>query len=1252
MSQQRFTDIERMAIWEAWGRKCAYTDEPVDFDSMFIDHIIPEFLLDEPDNLKKLLTELSLPEDFDITSYKNLCPCKRSPNLKKGAKILPGTIIFKLDIAASYADKIEERVAKLSRKHSVSQARGRLRIDLKKESLSVTDAVKESLSYADRLEEEGHEIDRKQLRSLLDEYSGKYASTFIDATVLEQNSGDTPLDKRIDSIREMVMNKSQTAMKLLNELWDELTDDTDPRIKFRVLANIGTALVHSGLQKEGAEKYLEAYNKVPSYEKAAAYNVLGLTLLGRADEAIDFGNEALKRIVDQGLSSSMYAASKYSTAGADPTNLIPPAHLDLAGVVINKIDYLRALNKEEWRNEALNAAIKFPNDKDIVRFAADARLEEIFGSGMDRTYIVSASDQTLIEQVIQGLSNAWQDELAKEVVSDTSCAMNLCSAYRSLRNYPAAIEVGKQALAVESDSQTIKGTLLRLGIESEDKQLVEQLTQNVQMNVEIMISLSAYYTNTAQWGKIISLDAHRTLLTEQHDLQVFSALLILAKTKLRIELDPINAISKFVEEFPKSAAGMIILSPLASEYGDENTANSLFQGAIDRSASLSTPEKYMLARLAFHKSDFESVKILLNWVPLDNDSDALHLLCSAYVNLRPSIHTTDVARKLYEVFDGHAYYNRVAGSLFYNAGLLNEAESALKKSLLTEPTIGQAHIALINTYLRRGDEKKATDHVLSIDTSSLVGSPYQKMGIAQLMAKYGRAEEAARFAYQVATVSQNDPKALQLYAGMFLTNQDARLIPERELVENDTWIEYEENGRNKHMVVEHEDSHFADSFPPAHAFAKAFLGKKIGDQVEWEVKPSTVRKIKIINVKHKYLAFLHEMMSSFNTKFPDETGFYQLEIQGDNLEPIFEEVRKASARQQSLVDMYVNGPLPLAMVQQFSGKSVKEVANQIIASGHEIHTCAGNARERVQAIESAINAFDMGLVFDTYTACRVVDLGLMPKLKEIYGRLIVSRATMDELLAWKESHADKNNAFMTIDYQDGQFVRTEYTKEQVESYIIGIENMINVIKVNCEIVAPAIPDVISDNHKQLLEVLDETILHPTIIASQENVLLVSEDIKFREISEQALSQRGVWLQPILIGLMSETKISLDEYIGYLRGLAEFRHGFLTVNASILLSSTSYDPSLQTFDLLARLIGGENADYKTHIEVILSCVSSVAYTKLDETNKKRVMGTMIERGMVIAFRLGRVREIVSLIRNACPYAYRPYFEAWLKGHFFT
>jgi hypothetical protein len=94
MAKYQFSPIQRMAIWKAHQGKCAYRGELIPFDDLEIDHILPESLLENPDELERIKLEYGLSSDFDINSYYNWLPSCHKCNSTKSDRVYSKSAIF------------------------------------------------------------------------------------------------------------------------------------------------------------------------------------------------------------------------------------------------------------------------------------------------------------------------------------------------------------------------------------------------------------------------------------------------------------------------------------------------------------------------------------------------------------------------------------------------------------------------------------------------------------------------------------------------------------------------------------------------------------------------------------------------------------------------------------------------------------------------------------------------------------------------------------------------------------------------------------------------------------------------------------------------------------------------------------------------------------------------------------------------------------------------------------------------------
>lgn len=107
MADYPFTHSERYAVYVAHGEVCYICREPVDLMSMQVDHVVPEHLADDADELKKVLTSFGLPDDFDLNSYENWMPACAPCNNRKRGRVFKSTPLIQLELQRA-AEKASE----------------------------------------------------------------------------------------------------------------------------------------------------------------------------------------------------------------------------------------------------------------------------------------------------------------------------------------------------------------------------------------------------------------------------------------------------------------------------------------------------------------------------------------------------------------------------------------------------------------------------------------------------------------------------------------------------------------------------------------------------------------------------------------------------------------------------------------------------------------------------------------------------------------------------------------------------------------------------------------------------------------------------------------------------------------------------------------------------------------------------------------------------------------------------------------
>ncbi len=91
MKKHKFTIAEHFALWRVYGQTCFYCEQPLAFTEITIDHIIPEHISDDVEQLQAIKFQYGLDTDFAINDYCNWVPAHPHCNRGKGTTIFPPT---------------------------------------------------------------------------------------------------------------------------------------------------------------------------------------------------------------------------------------------------------------------------------------------------------------------------------------------------------------------------------------------------------------------------------------------------------------------------------------------------------------------------------------------------------------------------------------------------------------------------------------------------------------------------------------------------------------------------------------------------------------------------------------------------------------------------------------------------------------------------------------------------------------------------------------------------------------------------------------------------------------------------------------------------------------------------------------------------------------------------------------------------------------------------------------------------------
>ena len=230
------------------------------------------------------------------------------------------------------------------------------------------------------------------------------------------------------------------------------------------------------------------------------------------------------------------------------------------------------------------------------------------------------------------------------------------------------------------------------------------------------------------------------------------------------------------------------------------------------------------------------------------------------------------------------------------------------------------------------------------------------------------------------------------------------------------------------------------------------------------------------------------------------------------------------------VRLYTEQGWPLSFAARMVGRDVFAFASYLRQLGHDIVTCDGNAPERAAAIELAKQHRSKGATLDTYTAAVAAQFGVLPALKEWFGKLYLPSsaiALLDRLL--DDERAKLGTEFMSIAWIKGKFVRYVPTDGEIKNQIALLESIKATFLEHATVEEVLLPDDAPEPVAAVAEKFGGAVFEAIFLARNHGTILLSDDLRLRRFAAD-IAGKGIWMQPVLLAAAEAGTSSIDRPI--------------------------------------------------------------------------------------------------------------------------
>jgi cellulose synthase operon protein C len=1117
------------------------------------------------------------------------------------------------------------------------------------------------------------EMSERQARSAsaaTDEYDADLAP--------EARQESAALHGRISEIRKLIgKGKTKTALESLQELE---RSDLPPYARHRVLANIGAIHFNAGRNAEALDYFRRALALRPDDPKALTNLAYAELISGDVDGARARAAAVLEKHPDHaGAASLVIQSHQKDDGGKDPFALVPKATHDAAEVLIAAIVVLRARNDPSWMELAKSAGERYPKDRHLSRFAAEAVIDPALS---DRDVIFGKHvDPAVMDAVTRAaatLRDLWSREMQLEDVRSEEAvplANNAAAALRFSGDDVGAAQILDETLAkvardpglvrarallyLHADENEKGADLLRSIDDPEGTLFLAQLTAAKEparakaalSNLEVEAlrpELRAIVPEV--WGEIA--------LAENDKGGVEKALKELEEQSAPFETVAIlraRAIERGLIDAPKEEDDEEVerLSPIVAHILEELPKHE---------AKLGFPARVQLAQfLERHNADEAASNLLHGRIDLDRDSVSLRTYLGACIGAQLFARARDVLAALPPSLMEMPTYARMAASYHWNIGDARAAEPFIARLTAATPQRLDFLLWHIDALIRIQAEDRVKTILQAPVETTADGSLADKRKLVAALATYGQLDRARAFAYRLFALNRDDPGAWMSFMGTMLTGD----MPEKDpildpVIGPDHAVELRlETGEARRYVIESDQDVrrvTQDAIAGDHEIARLVQGLKPADTFTWPGDGSTAT---ITGSKHKLLDAFHTAIGRFNDRFPGAKGFKQVRV-GTADEFDTTEIEKMLRERASYIEApaqkYEEGRISLSMLAHLCGLDPVDAAIGLAELGKAYRVSVGSREEREGTIRRIREHKAAGCVVDAATYHCIRRLGIEDAIRAVCGPIGITQATADIYHVRVQSLdylGGEPKGSMTM--RGGKMQVVEYPPEYLAQNRRVIESDRDWLTANAEIL-PAIPK--SDPPlamRRMSAVPGARFFDDIFAASGSSRLLVSDDLFTRQAGN-VLGVVSTSLQPVLMIARERGVLSPKDYARAISELIDMGQKSIGIDAAALMAARELDiddgvnqvgPRLTK---TAKALGGPSCDPASHCSVTAEFIITIWGNEPLRLDDYAVVSHVLSA--VLRSRTGDYGGMLQLIDRLLGgnEAARRYLREWARGHF--
>jgi tetratricopeptide (TPR) repeat protein/SOS-response transcriptional repressor LexA len=1023
------------------------------------------------------------------------------------------------------------------------------------------------------------------------------AQSVADIAVLEEHNSE------LDHAKALIEQfKHKEALDFLEPLEKRIFTRARPLIRYRLLSNKAAAKAGLGALEEAGQLFVQAHQYNPDDEKALCNRAVGHLFLRQLAEAAGFA----RRVIERNPLNTR--AHEILVRCAPPTEPFDAILESIPGALRESEDVAHALSQAARERGDMELAIRWLEVSLSKSNGKAPGIQADLGSTILETFIrrgevlnglqVKPEDRARLERCVSVLSQALAGLAASGNLEQlVALLVNRSTAHDCLGEQRKALADIEKALELAPEDPKVlkqKAFLLhKAGETNAAVGLLRTILTNPRVPEAALILSQVLYDKGDRTGAASILErsiADRSAGQLKDAERRFLGHVLLTEG----DLDGARRLSAQMRaEAPTDVLTLVDAAKIERVTGDAGTASALLEEALQY-VSDATPFQHVIAlgNALYSTERFaDACRVYERVVDPRVDSPFAERLLYAYYR------AGETEKALEACHARPAKDKRLATqielSILEDIGDLEGAVAITSTYLALHPEDLElrARLAWLLFRLVRMSE---LDELLALPIDPGSAPIDAGFRLASMLAERGQHARCIDLAYELRRRHFDNGEAHMKYVGLFFgRSKELDTILESDVVAKDFAVRVQEDGQESrwYILEDRADATAArDELDIRTGLAKRLLGRRLNDEMV-TVGSVSESRLKIAEIKSKFVFALHESLELLPNRFAETKGFEKIPVPDGAVRETFEKILDAaSIRGQDASQaqkLYVDLKITIGTLANMIDKGAIEVWDGLVGSRWGVRSCLGTPQERGTALATLKR--DSAVVVDITALLTAADVGVLELLKSTFKECLLTQSTVDLILAALTELSGKQSEGFMIGYKEGEdYYRREVTADQIQSYLARLERLKVWVKENCRVVPVKGVAKLGQERRSKLEKLVGKAFLESMLAAQENSCpLYSDDFGTRSFASEEFGVSGFWTQILVMGAVEAEMAPRELADKVAVDLVLRNHKHTTINGSTLLEAARRSgwTADEAFSRIVGALGDPRTEFRSALVVV-------------------------------------------------------------------